>query len=215
MFDENIQKVLDIASGILCCMGFVPYIASTIRSAEKPEWMKPIFWTILYWIALGRKSKPERATWIIWFILDGIALWGMCMKGTQNGLIIGSVAGAFLTMLFALYYGTNEWKLSEILCLVGAAIALFVWWLMNDAFYGIIISLSVMTFGSIFTLTHVWEKPEEEHPVTWILFSLSSLLGVLAVQAWTWEAATQPCVFLGIEVTITTLLFLRLYQKKQ
>lgn len=65
----NAKETLSVVSGILFVTAFFPYIRAI----------------------LAGKTKPAKASWIIWESLDCITLAGMYAKDAINGQIVGAV----------------------------------------------------------------------------------------------------------------------------
>lgn len=186
MFSEDTQAWVDRAALALGMLGFVPYI---------------------YWTVRGT-IQPQKATWIIWAALDTVAALGMHKKETLNGLVVGSAIGCVLTMLTTLRYGKPGWTRLDIACMTGALIGML-WVLFGAPLVGLLMSLGIMHIGAIPTVRGAWTAPHEEHLITWCIFSLACILGMLAIPAWTWADAAQPIVFASIEIPITIIVFVR------
>ena len=182
-----LRIVLLALSGILFVLGYVPYILSIVR----------------------RKTTPSSATWLIWSSMDVITLVGMYVEHAANPLIIGATIGSVTVAILAFIYGTAGWNLLDKLCLGGAALSLFLWWLFQDPIYGIMTALGVNVIGAIPTFVSSWNDPSTENRTTWALFWTASLFGVLVVPAWTLADAAQPISFLAIQSCMIYLLFFR------
>jgi hypothetical protein len=89
---------LSVLAGLLYVLGFIPYITSIIRG----------------------ETKPSKATWVIWSVLDMIALAGMINQGVVTGTMVAGTAGATTVAILALIKGRNGWTT------IGAAAALVV-----------------------------------------------------------------------------------------
>ena len=68
----DVQKVISVTAGILFLIAFAPYTYSIVKG----------------------RTKPAKASWIIWASLDTITFAGMAAKSSLNGQIVGAVAGA-------------------------------------------------------------------------------------------------------------------------
>lgn len=180
------KEFFSFLSGVVILVAFVPYILA-IRREE---------------------TKPAKASWIIWAILDTITLVGMIAKNSTNGLIIGAVTGVWVVVIFTLKHGTPGWSWLDKFCLAGAGLGIGLWWLFNDPNWGIVTSCSVIFLGSFPTFVSVWEDPGRENQLAWSLYWLSAVFSIVAIEQWTLEHAFQPFTFLLIEsVTMSILLF--------
>jgi len=180
----------DLFSGIACVLflgAFLPYIIATLR----------------------KKTKPMKATWIIWWVLDIITLAGEYAKHSINGQIIGAVAGAGIVVVLALKYGTPGWTRLEKLCLAGAFVGVAIWGLTNDPVWGILICSGVIFGGSIPTFISAWTDPKRENKLAWSIYFTSCFPAMLAVPRWTLADAAQPINFLIIESIMMYILYIR------
>src|SRR3990167_1688847 len=99
------QSIFSIIAGVLFVTGFVPYI----------------------WAIFSGKTKPAKASWIIWGSLDSITLAGMVAKDAVNGQIIGAVMGVWIVVFLTLKYGTAGWTKLDKFCLAGAVLGIMLW----------------------------------------------------------------------------------------
>lgn len=180
-------RALSVLSGVVFVVAFIPYIRAILRG----------------------ETKPSKATWIIWATLDTITLAGMIVNHVVSGQIVGAILGAWFVVALALRYGKPGWTLLDKLCLGGAALAIFLWWLFNSPTVGMATSLSVVFLGSIPTFVNAWNKPWEENKLAWCLYWISCVFAVIAAPSWSVDDAAQPITFFTIESIMMFLLFVR------
>ena len=138
----ELKSVLSIIAGFLFILEFVPYIRAILR----------------------KKTKPAKASWIIWASLDTITLAGMFFKEAVNGQILGAVLGAWVVVAFTLKYGTlGFWTKLDKFCLTGAVLGIVLWQVFSNPVLGIMTSLSVVFLGSIPTFASAWKDPSREN----------------------------------------------------
>lgn len=160
-------------------------------------------------IVRGR-TKPAKATWIIWASLDTISLVAMLFANAVNGQILGAVTGAWVVAILSVRFGQSGWTNLDKFCLAGAAVGVVLWALFNDPLYGLAASLSVVFLGSFPTFVNAWKSPESENKLAWILFWVSCVFAVAAVPVWDMANAAQPAVFFAIETIMLAILYIRL-----
>jgi hypothetical protein len=180
------KSILSTLAGILCVIGYIPYIRAILK----------------------KETKPAKASWIIWAALNSITVAGMIEKHTVNDQILGATIGTWVVFLLALKYGKSGWRLLDKLCLGGAAFGIVLWWIFDNPVVGIITSLSVAFLGSFPTFKSAWNNPSQEDRAAWTIYGLSSVMAVLAIPAWTLADAAQPITFLMIETIMIYLLWL-------
>jgi len=183
----DIQKVFSIIAGVLFALGFLPYALSI----------------------LAGKTKPAKASWIIWASLDTITFAGMWTKHALNGQIVGAVIGVWITVALALKYGVPGWTKLDKLCLAGAVLGIALWAIFNSPVTGLTISVSVVFLGSIPTFVSAWHDPSRESKVAWTIFWISCVFAVMAIPKLTLQDAMQPITFFLIESIMMYILYIR------
>ncbi len=87
------------------------------------------------------KTKPHACSWLVWSSLAGISFFGQISD--QGGY--GAWVSAFTTVIcfsifvLALWKGEKNITLSDKLSLLGAGIALFLWYLTNNPLASVIL----------------------------------------------------------------------------
>lgn len=181
------RTVFSTFVGILYIVGFIPYILSILKG----------------------KTKPAKASWVIWTILDTITVAGMYVQGTLNGQIIGATAGAWIVVILAFMYGTKGWTKLDKLCLIGAFVGIILWKLFNNPTLAILTSGIVVFIGSIPTFVSAWKDPTKENKAGWIIFWISYIFTMVSIPKFTFDYATQPIIFFAIETIMMFLLFIK------
>lgn len=183
----SFQQMLTITSGVLFVIGFLPYAIAIVRG----------------------KTKPAKASWIIWASMDSVLLAGMFAKGAMNGQILGAVLGAWIIVALALKFGTPGWTKLDKFCLVGTVLGVTLWWIFNNPLLGIVINLSVGFIGSMPTIVSAWQDPNREDKLAWTIFWASCVIAVWAIPSWTIADAGQPLTFFTIETVMMYILYFR------
>ena len=156
---------------------------------------------------LQKKTKPKRATWIVWASLDIITLAAMYKTDTVNWQILGATVGALIVAGLSLKFGIPGWKKLDKLCLAGAILGIAFWKTFSSPTLGIMISLCVGFLGSFPTFESAWKHPERENKWAWTIFWISCVFAVIAIRHWTLDDAAQPIMFLVIETIMMYILF--------
>ncbi len=181
------MKTLSFIAGLLVLVAFVPYILAILQ----------------------KTTKPAKASWVIWGVLDTVTFAGMYAKGTVNGQIIGAVIGVWIVVVLAIMHGTPGWTKLDKLCLVGAAFAIVLWVVFKEANFGIGVAQVALFIGALPTFQSAWEDPARENKLAWTLFWLSCFCAVIAIPRWTFADAAQPITFFVIESIVVTILLVR------
>ncbi|MFH0712515.1 MAG: hypothetical protein V2A55_01515 [Candidatus Jorgensenbacteria bacterium] len=148
-------------SGIAIILSFLPYIRDIFRD----------------------KTKPERASWLIWTILGLISLFSQLAKGaTWSSIMTGAqAAGDALIFLLALKYGLGGLQKRDIAGLTGAAIGLVLWGLTGEAAVALFIVIFVDAIGVALTVIKTYKYPSTETVSSWVLTFLGGLFACVAV----------------------------------
>lgn len=139
----------------------------------------------------------------------------MLAKGVISGMIVGACLGATTTLVLSLKYGEPGWTKRDKVCISLSGLAIGFWIYFQESNFGIAFSLLALTIAAWPTYVSAWHKPGNEDKKGWILFSLSSLLGVLAIPRLTFAEAAPPIVFLTLDTIVLILLFVKPWLTEQ
>ena len=183
----EVKEVLSTIGGILFVAGFFPYARAILR----------------------KETKPARATWFIWVVLDLIIFTGMYVKGVTNCIITAAVVGGSVIFLLALKYGKGGWEKIDKWVLAGAGFGLLLWALFNSPLMGVVVSSTVMVVGSIPMFQNTWHDHSLEDKLAWTVFFIATIFGTLAVNEWTLIDASGPISYLVVQTVMMYLLFIK------
>lgn len=152
---------LGYLSGITGLLSFPPYIRDIFKGT----------------------TKPERATWFIWTVLNWIAFAGQFAEGATHSLWMTGVQAVFETVVFLLSIRKGVGGLSrrDIVGLMVAALGLILWYLTRDALFALLFVVLVDGSGLVLTVLKTYEDPESETISAWVWSGLSGLLACFAV----------------------------------
>jgi hypothetical protein len=105
-----------------------------------------------------------------------------------------------------LKYGEKEFARFDIVCQIGAIIGLILWFVFNSPAIAIIAGILIDLIGSLPTLKHAWEKPEEETWITFMLSGLGAAFTVFAASNTTITALANPIYLVIINFAFTAVL---------
>jgi hypothetical protein len=182
-----VSDVFSFVSAIVFVAALLPYIAA---------------------IVMGQ-AIPRKATWLVWATGDWIILAGMFAKETYNGLIIAACFGATTIFLLSLLKGEQGWTRRDKVCLTLSGVAILLWQYFGESNWSIGFSALSLVIAAWPTYVSAWENPKNESAMGWILFNLSSFLGLLAIRNATFADIVPPAVFVAIDVPMLYLLFIR------
>lgn len=183
----------DIAGGFFF-LAFVPYIIDILR----------------------RRTKPNRATWLIWTILGVLILLSYKSIGAQDTLpvAIAGAIGPFAILFLSIRYGEGGTSELDIAGLIGSAVGLGAWWFTTNPFIGLILFLLTDWVGAALTIAKTWEDPSGESLPAWLLWLASSVLQLVALSSWDIHFLIYPLSFLISQSIQVLCIILRRYRIK-
>ncbi len=183
-------ELLGYASGVIGFLCFVPYIRDIFKGT----------------------TKPERATWLIWSVLGGIAFFSQYAEGASHSLWMtsGQTLGVLIVFALSIKYGMGGLSRRDIVSLALAGIGLLIWYLTQHAVFALIIVIFVDALGLLLTTLKTYEYPETETLSTWVLAGIAGLLGTLAVGSLDPTLLAYPVyIFLANVVMVSIILIAR------
>lgn len=132
---------------------------------------------------LKKKTKPERASWLIWTVLGLIAFFSQLAKGATDSLWLtaGQTLAVLLVFLLSIKYGSGGLDSRNIKALAAAVVCLIIWYLTQEAFFALCIVIVIDSIGTFLTLIKSYREPESETISTWFMSGSSGIFGMLAV----------------------------------
>lgn len=133
-------------------------------------------------IFLG-KTKPHAYTWFVWGLLTGIAFVGQMVDGGGAGAWVTGVTAAMcmVIVLFALKWGEKQITISDKVSLVGALVAVGLWYMTDDPLLAVVIITVIDLFGFYPTFRKSFYKPGEETMATYVIGGLKFFIALFAL----------------------------------
>jgi len=153
-----------VTSAVLSIIAYGPYIYDTARG----------------------RTKPERATWLIWSVLSAISCASMIAEGAGPAVWFAAVQVLGTTVIFlqSVSKGAGRYfckRNSAVLIVAG--FGLVAWYFTADAVYALSISIGVSMLGGFTTLLKAYHHPRTETLPTWVLAFVAACLAVASVGA--------------------------------
>ena len=159
--NETVLATLGITSGIINLIASIPYFIDIFRG----------------------NTKPERATWWMWFALGTVGFFGQVAGGARWSLVLAAssivVAGA--TALLSIKYGYGKFHLRD-----GAALVMTVFGIALSVVYSspLIAVATVLVIEAVaggLTIYKTWYAPLTENIASWSISTIGVTCGLLAV----------------------------------
>jgi len=188
-------NLLGQMAAIIVLAGYFPYIISTIRG----------------------RTRPNRATWIIWAIVTIIIAVSYAESGATSTLWVAIVNAAMsvCVALLSLKYGVGGWTPFDRACLFASLASLALWQLSGSPLTALGINVLVDAIGALPTIRKAYYEPETEDRLTWVLYLIGYTVNLAAVDAWNLAIAAYPAYLFCLCAVMVWLLFLRGNKKPQ
>lgn len=162
MFGPFGPRTFGVLAAALGLYAFLPYIADVVRG----------------------KTRPQRASWIIWAALSSISCIAQIYEGADGSLayvVVQASATVFIATL-AVFMGQGRLFTARDMAFLGAAtVGLVLWALTHSPVYALSISIAVSALGSLLTISKAYQAPGTETFSTWALSGLGAVFAILSV----------------------------------
>lgn len=138
----------------------------------------------IYFInVLKGKTKPQRVTWGIAFLLNIIFVCNQVASGATYSMILVFAFSLSAAAIFFLSIpkGVGGHSRLDLFVLACSLVGVVLWQLLNSPLASILANLFAAAISLIPTLKKAYLQPETETKIKWLLGSLAGLLGALSV----------------------------------
>lgn len=182
-----ILSILGILSAIIFIVGDLPYIKDTFAG----------------------KTKPQRVTWGVVFLLNSVGFANQYASGARNSLWLFGAAVIITGIIFAssIKYGVGGYSRIDIFSLVAALSGIALWIMFDSALLSILANLFVAVIALIPTFIKAYATPESETNITWLLGAASALLASLSVGAIDFKLLILPVASTILQAVMAYLLY--------
>jgi hypothetical protein len=134
-------------------------------------------------VAIGI-SRPHAFSWFVWGILTAIVFSGQIAGGAGIGASTTglSVIVCFVIFALAISKGERDFPVFDWLCMIGAGLALLLWYLTDDPLLAIILITTIDLLAFVPTFRKAYFDPRGEPVLTFALSGLKFLIGLFALQ---------------------------------
>lgn len=160
---------------------------------------------------ISLKTKPHAYTWLIWTITQGTAVVGIWYGGGGWGALNLTVGTFFVigVFLFSLKYGTKNITKSDTFILIAALCAVLVWWQLDQPLLAVLMVSVIDVLGFIPSFRKSYQEPWSETLLSWILFSLSNVFALLALNEYNLLTVTYMTAITIANIGLFLVCYLR------
>lgn len=190
----NYRDILGFLAVVIAFVGYVPYFRDI----------------------LANKTKPHAFSWLVWGILTGIAFFGQVAgKAGPGAWVTGFTAVICLIIfVFGLVKGRKNIVFVDWLSLLGAGIALFLWFLTKEPLLSVILITIIDALAFFPTFRKSFMKPSEETATTYSLSGLKFVLSIFALNKISIITALYPLSLVLMNWIFVGMLIMRRKQLK-
>lgn len=157
----DIHQLLGQTAGVIAALATIPYVRSILRG----------------------ETKPNRASWLIWAVVNWSLVFSYHFSGATTTIWLNIVYVFTTTTIFLLSIkrGVGGYTFLDIVCLIGAAIGLLLWWITDNPATAVYLNVLVDAVGFIPTLRKAYLEPQTENKLAWGISTFSNAVNVAAL----------------------------------
>ena len=156
-------------------------------------------------------TLPRTTSWFIWGLLNTIAFFVQYESGAGYGAWVTGFTAVMCLAISAISFFKCDEHLTKYdwIPLLGAFIAIILWYITDDALIAIIITTVTYTLGFIPTLHNAYFHPEEETATTFGLNSLKFLISLFAIESLSLTTWLYPFTLVILNAILASVIVLR------
>lgn len=186
---NTILAILGVSSGILNLVASVPYFLDILRG----------------------NTKPERATWWIWFMLALVSLFAQIAGGARWSLVLAfsSTAVTGATALLSLKYGFGRFHRRDAAAIIVTVIGIAFAFIYDSPLIAVLTVFLIDAIAAGLTVYKTWHAPRTENLTAWSISAVAVTCGLLSVGSY------QPAIFLSplsnflINISMVSIILIR------
>lgn len=190
-----IFQLLGVLSAVIFIVGDVPYLRDTIL----------------------KKTKPQRVTWGVVFLLNCIGFANQYASGADNSLWIFGAAVIMTGLIFAasIRSGVGGYARLDIFSMVASLAGVMLWFIFDSPTFSILMNIFVAVVALIPTFVKARKAPETETRITWLLGTISVALAAVSVGEWNPWLLILPVTSTLLQSYMVYILYIEAPRRKQ
>lgn len=166
----------------------------------------------VYFLSIYKgQTKPHGFTWFVWGTLSAVGLGAVWVSGGGSGtwVIAVNMIACYTVATIAFLQHRVRYDRFDWLALLGAFLAMFLWWLTNNPLAAILlVSISDVT-GAIPTIRKAYKFPFEENPQTFIFGIAYYIFSLFALQDFSFTTSLYHFAIIAVDIVIILVVYLR------
>lgn len=154
-------SIIGAIAGILALLQAVPFIYSTLRG----------------------HTRPERATYAIWSVVNCILLFSYLSAGatTTAGVNAAYTFTTLLILVLSIHHGVGGFTKLDLMSFVLAGLSIVLWVNTSNPLVALYLSMLVKFIGVIPTIVKTYYRPDTENSLSWAMCAAASTLNLFAL----------------------------------
>ena len=183
----NLQILGAIVVGILYIASYVTYIRDIIPG----------------------KTKPERASWLIWLVLGTIALTSQYALGARVSLalVLTQTLGVTIIFILSLWRGVGLPGHKDVVAIIFACLGLVLWVYTDQPILALLIVIAIDAIGVYLTAIKAYKYPSSETVSAWALACLAGVVTVLTIGDFSIGVLLYPIYTIILNIVILAAIF--------
>ncbi len=157
----TLPQAIGFVSGLFLITGYIPYIYEVIKG----------------------KTKPNRASWLIWALSTTIILFSVKETGTHEAIWvpIADAVGCSLIFILAIFRGVGGWSKTDQVSFAICLTSLIILWITGNPLIALLMNLLIYVSGYISTIKKAVIDPKSESLFAWSFFLIGVILNLATV----------------------------------
>jgi len=185
----EMRAICAFVAFMLTCIAYLPYYADT----------------------LAWRTRPQRASWLIWGVLSTISFASQVTEGATTSLVFAGIqcAGTLGIMALATSRGIGGFlNRRDRPVLLAAGAGLVAWYLTDDAAWALCISCSISLIGGTVTVAKAYRYPQSETLPFWFTSFVASLFAIGSVGGWDPILLMYPVYLMTLKGSVVVAILL-------
>ncbi len=180
---------ISIITVILTFVGYIPYIQDILK----------------------KKTTPHAFTWAVWTLAGFIAYALQVVGGAGVGswALLAACIVCFVIFILSLRIGSKDITFSDAIFFILALISLFLWLVIKQPVWSVILATAVELLGFVPTIRKSWNKPYSETLFTYEVCIFRHGLSLFALQKFNVLTALYPLAWTAANIIFTVILITR------
>jgi len=183
---SELAPTFGLLAGVVAVACNVPYLRDTWRGS----------------------TVPHRGSWLIWSVLEVVAVGAQGADGARWSLLPLVVQAAGTCLVLALAVRLGQGGLSRVdLCLLGlAALGLAGWMAVDEPVIATACVVVADLLAALMMVPKAWREPHSETLSTFVLASASGVLTALAVGTFSVPLLAYPVYFVAVNAGLAAVI---------